>query len=87
MIFPTVRGSNLLRQQVTLPKDFQDKLNLIFIAFELWQQMEKSNQPYGYHIEIEWETAEAKVLNFSIHSKLQAIIDYAGRRPAFSTAC
>jgi hypothetical protein len=40
MIFPTVSGTNLLRQQLTLPKDFQGKLNLIFIAFEQWHQME-----------------------------------------------
>jgi hypothetical protein len=40
MIFPTVSGSNLLRQQLTLPKDFQGRLNLVFIAFEQWQQME-----------------------------------------------
>jgi hypothetical protein len=67
-------------------KGFQNRLNLIFIDFEQWQQMENGNQPYGYHIEIERETAEAMVLNFSIHGKPQAIIDYAGRRPAFSTA-
>jgi len=40
MTFPTVRGSNLLRQLITLPKDFQGRLNLVFIAFEQWQQME-----------------------------------------------
>ena len=40
MNFPTVSGSNLLRQKLTLPKDFQGKLNLLFIAFEQWQQME-----------------------------------------------
>lgn len=38
--FPNVKGSNLLRQQLTLPKDFQGKLNLVFIAFEQWQQNE-----------------------------------------------
>jgi hypothetical protein len=38
--FPTVRGSNLLRQQLTLPQDFQGSLNLLFIAFEQWHQME-----------------------------------------------
>ena len=38
--FPTVKGSNLLRQQLTLPKDFQGRLNLVFIAFEQWQQRE-----------------------------------------------
>jgi len=40
MTFPTARGSNLLRQHLTLPKDFQGRLNLVFIAFEQWQQME-----------------------------------------------
>ena len=38
--FPNVKGSNLLRQQLTLPNDFQGRLNLVFIAFEQWQQME-----------------------------------------------
>jgi hypothetical protein len=40
MIFPTVSGSNLLREKLTLPQDFQGNLNLIFIPFEQWQQME-----------------------------------------------
>lgn len=40
MTFPTVCGSNLLRQKLTLPRDFQGKFNLIFIPFEQWQQME-----------------------------------------------
>jgi len=40
MIFPTVHGSNLLRQKMTLPEDFQGKLNIIFIPFYQWQQME-----------------------------------------------
>ncbi len=40
MTFPTVSGSNLLRQKLTLPQDFQGKLNLVFIPFERWQQME-----------------------------------------------
>jgi hypothetical protein len=40
MTFPTVKGSNLLRQKLTLPQDFQGKLNLIFIPFERWHQME-----------------------------------------------
>jgi len=40
MIFPTVSGSNLLREKLTLPQDFHGKLNLIFIPFEQWQQME-----------------------------------------------
>ena len=40
LLFPNVKGSNLLRQQLTLPKDFQGRLNLVFIAFEQWQQME-----------------------------------------------
>lgn len=40
MTFPTVSGSNLLRQKLTLPQDFQGKLNLVFIPFERWHQME-----------------------------------------------
>jgi hypothetical protein len=40
MTFPIVHGSNLLRQKLTLPQDFQGKLNLVFIPFEQWHQME-----------------------------------------------
>ena len=40
MIFPTVRGANLLRQKLTLPHDFQGMLNIVFIPFYQWQQME-----------------------------------------------
>jgi hypothetical protein len=40
MIFPTVSGTNLLRQKLTLPRDFQGTFNLVFIPFEQWQQME-----------------------------------------------
>ncbi len=40
MTFPTVSGSNLLRQKLTLPQDFQGRLNLVFIPFERWHQME-----------------------------------------------
>jgi hypothetical protein len=40
MTFPTVRGSNLLRQKLTLPQDFQGKFNIVFVPFERWHQME-----------------------------------------------
>ncbi len=40
MKFPIVSGSNLLRQKLTFPEDFRGNLNLLFIAFEQWQQME-----------------------------------------------
>jgi len=40
MTFPTVSGSNLLREKLTLPRDFQGELNLVFIPFERWHQME-----------------------------------------------
>jgi hypothetical protein len=40
MTFPTVSCSNLLRKKLTLPQDFQGKLNLVFIPFERWHQME-----------------------------------------------
>ncbi len=38
--FPEVTGSNLLRQKQTLPDDFKGKMNLVFIAFQQWQQAE-----------------------------------------------
>jgi hypothetical protein len=40
VIFPTVTGSNLLREKLTLPQDFKGDFNLLFIAFQQWQQME-----------------------------------------------
>ena len=40
MTFPKVSGSNLLRQKLTLPQDFQGRLNLVFIPFERWHQTE-----------------------------------------------
>jgi hypothetical protein len=40
MTFPTVKGSNLLREKLVLPRDFQGELNLLFIPFEQWHQME-----------------------------------------------
>ncbi|PWB53912.1 MAG: hypothetical protein C3F13_08390 [Anaerolineales bacterium] len=40
MTFPIVTGSNLLREKLTLPRDFQGRFNLVFIAFEQWQQTE-----------------------------------------------
>ncbi len=38
MKFPVVIGSNLLRRKITLPDDLQGDLNIIFIAFQRWQQ-------------------------------------------------
>lgn len=40
MIFPTVHGSNLLRQKRTLPRDFQGEVNIVFVPFQQWQQSE-----------------------------------------------
>ena len=40
MTFPKVRGSNLLRQKLTLPRDFQGRINLVFIPFQRWHQAE-----------------------------------------------
>jgi hypothetical protein len=40
MIFPTVSGSNLLRQKKSLPQDFQGRFNLVFIPFQRWHQAE-----------------------------------------------
>lgn len=35
---PTVRGSNLQRQKMEFPADFTGDLNLVFVAFQQWQQ-------------------------------------------------
>ena len=40
MKLPNVSGSNLLRQKIELPSDLRGSLNLLFIAFYQWQQME-----------------------------------------------
>ena len=36
--FPEVNGHNLLRNNMQLPNDFEGKLNIVFIAFQRWQQ-------------------------------------------------
>lgn len=40
MTFPTVSGSNLLREKLTLPQDFAGDYNLLFIAFQQLHQDE-----------------------------------------------
>jgi hypothetical protein len=40
MQFPTVTGTNLLRQKLTLPQDFKGQFNLLFVPFQQWQQEE-----------------------------------------------
>jgi hypothetical protein len=40
MTFPTVSGTNLQRAKLTLPQDFAGNYNLLFIAFQQWQQDE-----------------------------------------------
>ena len=56
MSFPTVSGSNLLRQKRILPQDFQGKLNLVFIAFKQWHQMEVDSWiPLAKELEQQYE--------------------------------
>jgi hypothetical protein len=40
MQFPVVTGSNLLRQKITLPDGLGGTLNILFVPFYQWQQME-----------------------------------------------
>ncbi len=40
MHLPTVKGTNLARQTLTFPVDFAGELNLVFVAFQQWQQRE-----------------------------------------------
>jgi hypothetical protein len=56
MSFPTISGSNLLRQKRILPQDFQRKLNLVFIAFKQWHQMEVDSWiPLAKELEQQYE--------------------------------
>jgi hypothetical protein len=38
MQFPSVTGSNLQRKKLSLPGAFEGELNLLFVAFQQWQQ-------------------------------------------------
>ena len=38
MQFPSVKGKNLDRETQTFPADFEANLNLVFVAFQQWQQ-------------------------------------------------
>ena len=38
MQFPTITGSNLQRSKLRLPQDLRGEPNLVFVAFEQWQQ-------------------------------------------------
>ena len=40
MTFPTVSGSNLQRQKITLPQELEGEYNLLFVPFQQWQQSE-----------------------------------------------
>ena len=40
MNFPDVTGTNLLRRKVNLPAELKGELNILFIAFQQWQQSE-----------------------------------------------
>jgi hypothetical protein len=56
MIFPTVSGSNLLRQKLSLPQDLRGRFNLVFIPFEQWQQMEVDSwMPLATELEQQFE--------------------------------
>jgi hypothetical protein len=38
MQWPAVSGSNLQRKKLNLPEDLQGERNLVFVAFQQWQQ-------------------------------------------------
>jgi len=38
MVFPEVKGSNLLRRKITLPYELQGDFNILFIPFQQWHQ-------------------------------------------------
>jgi hypothetical protein len=50
--FPTVSGANLQRNKLTQPQDFQGEQNLVFIAFQQWQQRQVDTWiPFARQIE------------------------------------
>lgn len=52
MQFPAVTGSNLQRKKYDLPQDFQGKINLVFIAFQQWQQSQVDSWlPFAQQLE------------------------------------
>jgi hypothetical protein len=52
MQFPAVTGSNLKRKKLNLPEDLEGQLNLVFIAFQQWQQTQVDTWlPFGRQIE------------------------------------
>ena len=38
MVFPEVKGSNLVRREITLPYELQGDFNIVFIPFQQWHQ-------------------------------------------------
>ncbi len=38
MVFPEVKGSNLLRRKITLPYELQGDFNILFVPFQQWHQ-------------------------------------------------
>ena len=38
--FPQVSGTNLERKRLNLPQDFEGRVNILFVAFQQWQQGE-----------------------------------------------
>ena len=56
--FPTVSGSNLLREEIEIPRELQGELNIIFLAFLQEQQLDVNTWvPFAQEI----ETVESNV--------------------------
>lgn len=57
MQFPAVTGSNLQRKKLNLPEDLEGQLNLVFIAFQQWQQTQVDTWlPFSRQIEETYPT-------------------------------
>jgi hypothetical protein len=54
MLFPDVQGKNLAREAKSFPSDFEGEFNLLFIAFQQWQQASINTWlPFAGEIEAE----------------------------------
>lgn len=61
--FPTVTGSNLLREKLTLPSGFKGDLNLVFVAFQQWQQSEVNS---WIPVVMDWEKQNPGLIYYEL---------------------
>lgn len=72
MNFPTVSGSNLLRQETRLPADLTADYNVILIAFQQWQQSVIDTW-LPFVTELEQERADVRAYELPVIQRLNLL--------------